>query len=116
MLILQLVESGEAKLVRSIFHTLENSKNPSRERKEWVSACLDLARHSAPVTNEMKRRAHALVNAGLTPLDAAHAAAAEEASVDFFVTSDDQLARKYRGALRVLTPPELILILTKEQP
>jgi predicted nucleic acid-binding protein len=52
----------------------------------------------------------------LKPLDAAHVAAAETAAADFFVTCDDQLIRKYRGALRVLTPPELILTLTKEQP
>jgi predicted nucleic acid-binding protein len=116
MLILQLIENGEAELVRSLFHVMENGKNPLRERKEWVGACLNLARHTLSVTNEMERRANTLVKAGLKPLDAAHIAAAEEAFADFFVTSDDQLARKYRGSLRVLTPPELILTLTKEQP
>lgn len=116
VLILQLVENDEAELVRSAFHVLENNENPLPERKEWVAACLNLARHSAPVTDEMEQRAKALVKAGLKPLDAAHVAAAETAAADFFVTCDDQLIRKYRGALRVLTPPELILTLTKEQP
>jgi len=116
VLILQLVENGEAELIRSAFHVLENNENPLRERRQWVAACLNLARHSAPVTNEMERRANALAKTGLKLLDAAHVAAAESAAADYFITCDDQLIRKYRGAVRVLTPPELILTLTKEQP
>ena len=81
-----------------------------------MEACLNLASHSVRITTEMEQRAAALVKAGLKPLDAAHLAAAENASANFFITCDDQLIRKYRGALQALTPPELILILTKEQP
>ena len=116
VLILQLVENREAELIRSAFHVLENNENPLHERKKWVAACLNLARHSAPVTNEMERRANALAKTGLKSLDAAHVAAAESTAADYFITCDDQLIRKYRGKLRVLTPPELILTLTKEQP
>lgn len=103
-------------MIRSTFHVLENDKNPTKERKEWIAECLNLARYSVPVTDEMKQRANALVKGGLKSLDAAHVAAAESASADFFITCDDQLIRKYRGPLRVLTPPELVLILIKEQP
>ena len=116
VLILQLAENGEAKLIRSAFHILENDENPLVERKEFVVACLNLAQHSALLTNEAEQRAKALVKTGLKPLDAAHLSAAESASADFFVTCDDHLIRTYRGAMRALTPPELILILIKEQP
>lgn len=115
VLILQMFETGEAELIESTFNVLENNENPNQERKEWVAGCLTLARHTIPVTAEMKLRANALVKEGLKPLDAAHLAAAESALADFFVTCDDRLIRKYRGALRVLTPTELVLILLREQ-
>jgi hypothetical protein len=91
VLILQLVETGEAELVRSAFHILENNESRANDRREWVEACLNLASSVART-------------------------GAESAAADFFITCDDQLIRKYRGPLRTLTPPELILILTKEQP
>jgi predicted nucleic acid-binding protein len=116
VLILQMAEKGEAELIRSTFHILENNESRAVERREWVEACLNLASHSARITSEMEQRANALSKAGLKPLDAAHLAAAENAAADFFITCDDQLIRKYRGSLRALTPPELILTLTKEQP
>jgi hypothetical protein len=116
VLILQLLEKGEAALVRSTFHLLENNESRAVEKREWVTACLNLASSVARTTAAMEHRANQLVKTGLRPLDAAHLAAAESAAADFFVTCDDQLIRKYRGPLRALTPPELILILTKEQP
>ena len=111
-----MVEKGEAELVRSPFHILENNESRAIERREWVEVCLNLASHSARITAEMENRAHALTKIGVKPLDAAHLAAAESAHAEFFITCDDQLIRKYRGLLRALTPPELILTLTKEKP
>ena len=116
VLILQLVETGEAELVRSAFHILENNESRANDRREWVEACLNLASSVARTSAEMEHRAGLLAKAGLKALDAAHLAAAESAAADFFITCDDQLIRKYRGPLRTLTPPELILALTKEQP
>ena len=81
-----------------------------------MEACLNLASHTSRVTGEMEQRASVLSKAGFKTLDAAHLAAAESAHAEFFITCDDQLIRKYRGVLRALTPSELILILTKEQP
>ena len=116
VLILQLVEKGEAEMIRSAFHILENNESRVVEKREWVEACLNLATSVAMTGTEMERRASVLNKAGLKALDAAHLAAAESAAAEFFVTCDDQLIRKYRGSLRVLTPPELILFLTKELP
>lgn len=103
-------------LIRSAFHLLENNESRAVERREWVAACLNLSSHAARITAEMEHRAIALTKIGLKPLDAAHLAAAESEAADFFITCDDQLIRKYRGGLRALTPPELILTLTKEKP
>ena len=115
VLILQMLEHDEAELIRSTFHALENNESSATEKRHWVEACLALARHSVPITEEMQERASDLSKAGLNLLDAAHLAAAESATADFFVTCDDRLIRRYRGALRALTLPELILTLTKEQ-
>ena len=76
---------------------------------------MNLASHSVRVTSEMERRASELSKNGLKPLDAAHLAAAEIAGADYFITCDDRLIRQYRRSLRVLTPPEFILTLNKEQ-
>jgi predicted nucleic acid-binding protein len=116
VLILQMAEKGDAELIRSPFHILENNESRAVEKREWVEACLNLAIHSARITSEIEHRAHALTKIGVKPLDAAHLAAAESAGAEFFITCDDQLIRKYRGSLRALTPPELILTLTKEKP
>jgi hypothetical protein len=116
VMILQMAENGEVELIRSHFHDLENNESRAIERREWVEACLDLATHSARLTAEMEQRARAIVKMGVKPLDAAHLAAAESADVKFFITCDDQLIRRYHGPLRALTPPELILAFTKEQP
>src|ERR1039458_10741790 len=76
MLILQLVENGEAELVRSTFHILENNESRANDRREWVEACLNLASSVARTSAEMEHRASLLAKAGLKTLDAAHLAAA----------------------------------------
>ena len=53
VLILQMVEKGEAELIRSTFHVLENNESRAVERREWVEACLNLASHSARITAAM---------------------------------------------------------------
>lgn len=113
VLVLQLAESGEVTLVRSAIHDLENSRSNIADRKALVAFLLNLAADTIPLTEAMRRRAAAL---RLDPMDALHVAVAEAAAVDFFLTCDDRLARKYHGPLRVLTPPEFALIYLKELP
>lgn len=42
-LVLTLIETGEARLIRSPIHDLENSRNPFALRRQWVEKCLRLA-------------------------------------------------------------------------
>jgi hypothetical protein len=115
VLILQMAEQGEAELVSSIFHFLENDESPIMENKNWVEACLNLASPPTHLTEAAQRRTSALVKTGVRLLDASHLASAEAAAADFFVTCDDKLIKRYRGPIRALTPAELILILTQEK-
>ena len=111
--VLQMVEGGEATLIRSSVHDLENRSNPHRRRRIWVEHCLRLARVTVKPSPALRARAKALP---LATADALHIAAAEQGRAEYFLTCDDRLARRYRGPLRVLTPPEFVLVFYKEIP
>ena len=83
-LVLSLIEAGEAELVSSPIHTLENRRSPLSVRRLWVDRCLRLATHTVPLTGTIRTRAHELANTGQKPLDALHLACAEAAGADWF--------------------------------
>ena len=105
---LSLIEAGEAELVSSPIHTLENRRSPLSVRRLWVDRCLRLATHTVPLTGTIRTRAHELANTGQKPLDALHLACAEAAGADWFLTCDDRLIKRYVGPLTVQTPPNFI--------
>lgn len=107
-LVLSVIEVGEAELICSPIHTLENSRSPFSVRRLWVDRCLRLATHSVTLTDAIRTRAHELVTQGQKPLDALHLACAESAGADWFLTCDDRLLKRYVGALKVQTPPNFI--------
>src|SRR6266496_2571136 len=88
-LVLTLIESGEATLIRSPVHVLENSRNPFPVRQRWVETCLALAGKALPLDQPMKTRALALELGGFKALDALHLACAEAAGAERFLTCDD---------------------------
>lgn len=103
-LVLTLIESREAKLIRSPIHDLENGRNPFPLRRRWIEKCLRLAEASVSLDNSVKSRALALEQAGFKALDALHAACAEAAGTDNFLTCDDRLIRRYSGQMFVQSP------------
>lgn len=107
-LVLSLIETGEADLVSSPMHTLENAQSPLALRRLWVRKCLDLATHSVTLTDAIRQRANALVQNRQKPLDALHLACAEAAGAEYFLTCDDRLIKRYIGALVVQTPPHFV--------
>jgi predicted nucleic acid-binding protein len=107
-LVLSLIEAGEAELIFSPIHTLENGRSPLSVRRLWVDRCLRLAAHSVALTEPIRTRAHELVGNGQKPLDALHLACAETAGADWFLTCDDRLIKRYVGSLTVQTPPNFI--------
>ena len=107
-LVLSLIEAGEAELLSSPIHTLENSRSPLPVRRLWVDRCLRLAAHRLILTDAIRNRARELANSGQKPLDALHLASAEAAGADWFLTCDDRLIKRYVGPLTVQTPPHFI--------
>ena len=108
--ILQMLELGGVELVSSKVLEFENSRNPFPYRKGWVSFYLSLAKGYQELNEAIRRRARSLESEGLKPLDALHLACAEEAKVEYFITCDDRIIRKYRGkALKVVNPVNFVM-------
>ncbi len=104
-LILKKIEQKELILVHSAIIAYENSLNPFPERKEFVEKVMKLATRYQDYTDEISIRASALKNEyNITSYDARHIASAEIAKIDFFITCDYQLVKKYTGDLKVITP------------
>jgi predicted nucleic acid-binding protein len=110
-------ERENIRLVRSLAHALENDRNPREDRRLAASIWLGTARVEAPFTERVAARAREIGNLGFDPLDALHAAFAEEAGARFLVTTDDRLVvlgQRHRGALGIeITNPIRVLELLK---
>ncbi|MCH8295623.1 PIN domain-containing protein [Candidatus Poribacteria bacterium] len=99
------VKQGKAQLVNSAVIEYENSLNPFSDRKEFVDFVVKLAVQYQKFSPRITEKAHTIANQfRLEPMDALHIASAETAKVDFFVTSDYALFRKYKGEVNVITP------------
>ncbi len=112
--ILALCESGQAVLVASGVHAVENDRSPYPDRREHVAHLLALASY-VPSGESVLRRAQAYEGQGIAPLDALHLAAAVEAESHYFCTTDDRLLRRGRnadtGVTSVVSPLDLVLLL-----
>lgn len=110
--ILQLIENKEIELATSTVVAYENSRNPSPHRRQWLERVLLLAIINQMVDESIRYRALILENQGIKALDALHAAAAESANADYFITCDDRFLRRYKRLARhpmtVCDPTEFV--------
>jgi hypothetical protein len=111
-LVLTLIESGEATVIHSPIHDLENSRNPFPLRQKWIEKCLRLAAQNVALSDSIKKRALVLEQSGFKALDALHLACAEAAGATHFLTCDDRLIRRYSGQMVVQTPVTFTTSLT----
>jgi predicted nucleic acid-binding protein len=111
-LVLTLIEAGEATLIHSPIHDLENSRNPFPLRQKWIEKCLRLAAQNVALSDDIKKHALALEQSGLKALDALHLACAEAAGATHFLTCDDRLIRRYSNQMIVQTPVTFTTSLT----
>jgi len=103
-LVLTMIEAGEATLIRSPVHELENSRNPFPLRKRWIAKCLELSRASVELNQAVASRALELQASGIMALDALHLACAENGGAKIFLTCDDRLIKRYFGKMIVQSP------------
>lgn len=89
-----------------------------RRYRRFAAASLKDASHlqnSSRNWIEPSRRARQLQAEGFSVLDALHLASAEQAGVDYFLTCDDRLVRRYSGKLKVVNPQAFINSLGEKQ-
>ena len=104
-LIVELAEKGKVQLANSSVIEYENSLNPFPERKTFVENILKVAKIYQNLNDQIEKRARQLTESeGMTPIDALHLATAESANVDFFITTDYDIIKKYKGSLKVIRP------------
>jgi predicted nucleic acid-binding protein len=60
-------------------------------------------------------RAQEIEASGIKGLDALHLACAEILKVDYFVTCDDRIIRKYTGTVVVINPVELTMRVLQQE-
>ena len=106
--ILELIEKRKIKLVNSSVIEYENSKNPFFKRKIWISAYLSKATFYQKINLKIKERAKEITKLKITPIDSLHLSSAEVAKVDYFLTCDYNIIRKYKGNLKVMNPVDFI--------
>jgi len=104
-LILRLVRERKVILVNSAMIEYENSLNPFPERKAFIKEFLKNSKIYQNVDEEIYFEAKRIVKKfKIKPIDALHLATAIKAKVDYFITCDYNLVRKFKGKLKVITP------------
>ena len=103
--ILDQAHVGDIQLVNSSVIEFENARNPFPQRKQFVEQVMKSAPMFQNYTEAATERVQELVDTcKLSLYDARHIAVAEAAQVDFFLTCDYDLVKKYQGTLNVMTP------------
>jgi len=109
--IFELIERKKIKLVNSSVVEYENSKNPFLERKIWISGYLSQSLFYQKLNLKIKERAKEITSMKISSIDSLHLASAETARVDYFITCDYDIIRKYSGELIALNPIDFIQVL-----
>ena len=116
LIVFMLIDSGEMQFVTSDVLLFENSNNPYEERREFVSLCVQKANEILALDEGILSRAEELESQGLKGLDALHMACAEKLAVEYFITCDDNIIKRYRGSLKVQNPADFVMArLRKEE-
>lgn len=107
--IIELIREGKVSIVNSSAITYENSLNPFEDRKVFIKETLRHASIYQTLNEDIKKRAILLVEKRkLSPIGSLHLATAEQVGVDFFITCDYNLIKKYQGKTQVVTPLEFL--------
>jgi hypothetical protein len=107
--VIDLIQQKKATLVHSPFVEHENSTNPFPDRKSFVVGVMRLASLYQDIDEGTEVRAATLVEEmHVPPVDALHIAAAEAAQVDYLITCDYAVIKRYRGDIKVMSPLSFI--------
>lgn len=102
----RIVERKDA-LLWSWVLSFENDKHPKPDRRDEIAVWERQSERSIAVSRGLEDRSRQFAQHGISPLDAAHLAAAEAGGAEVMLTCDDQMIRRAPRlgiALRVLNP------------
>jgi len=115
LIVFMLIDSGEMQFVTSEVLLFENSNNPYEERRGFVSLCVQKAIEILSVDEGILSRAEELEAWNLKGLDALHIACAEKLAVEYFITCDDNIIKRYRGSLKVWNPADFVTVKLRKE-
>lgn len=103
------IRKGKIALVNSSVIQYENSINPFAERRSFIEELLKLAHLYQNRTLKIEQEAKKIMKElKISPIDALHLASATLSKVDFFITCDYNVIRKFKGKLKVISPIEFL--------
>lgn len=113
LILLKRIEDNQVMLSVSFANRYEAEKINHKERLEQINFYLDMANNFIDFDSEIETRAQSLNKIGFGAMDSLHLAAAEKATVDYFVTCDDNLIKNARRQpnkvkINVITLHEMI--------
>jgi predicted nucleic acid-binding protein len=115
LLVFGLIEKRIISIVSSDVLVYENSRNPYAERQIFVTSVLRKAVVIQTLSDRLAKRAQEIEVLGIKSLDALHLACAERLKVEYFVTCDDKMIRKYTGTVVVVNPVELTMHVLQQE-
>ncbi len=96
LILLKKIEDDEIQMVHSVAIKYEIDKLSEWEVKEKILSYLNLAKEYIHINNKIEKRSLALEELSILGIDALHIAIAEAAKVDYFITCDDKLLKRYK--------------------
>lgn len=115
LLVIGLIEKGIISIVSSEVLEYENSRNPYAERHIFVASVLRNARMIQTLNDTLVKRGHDIEKFGVQGIDALHLACAEKLKVDYFVTCDDKIIKRYAGKIKAINPVDLTMQLLQKE-
>ncbi|TVQ05821.1 MAG: PIN domain-containing protein, partial [Leptolyngbya sp. DLM2.Bin27] len=95
--ILERCQKKDWQLINSFALIKEIQRTSDPNRRQQVTAALDMANRTIEQTPEVIARAHEFIQLGIKNFDALHLACAEQGQVDAFLTTDDRLLRRAKS-------------------
>ena len=101
------IVEGKDTLLWSWVMSFENDKHPKPDRRDEIAVWEARSERSIGLSDRLEERARQIARSGISALDAAHLASAEEGGADIVLTCDDIVIRRAPRlglALRVMNP------------
>lgn len=104
------IRSGTLELGWSYMLDFENGANPFEERRVTIGGWQDYATGDVEETATILHQANALVGLGLKAKDALHIACALAGGSTYFVTTDDEILKRWKDVegIAVIDPTALV--------